>query len=235
MRTLEDAEVKQLILDLLKNPGERDKQTLIGASEIGNPCEYCLANRLKQTPRKSSKYWLGTKIGTAIHRELEHEEIKHIEVPQNYRFAALKGARIEESITLGNIAGYGIIKSKPDLVLVGSRHLIDHKTSTKNKVAHYKLDGVPRQYVIQQNLYAWGLNQAGIGIDRISLSFVNREGLTDDDIWIHSFDYDEQVALDAWRRLELVWSWLQAGGDVEELESDPDCYYCNVVLRRGRG
>lgn len=229
---LEDSQVKQLILDLLKNPGERDKQRMIGASEIGNPCDYCLANRLLNTPKATSQYWLGAKLGTAMHRELEYEEAKHVEVPQNYRFEALEGARIEETITLGDIPGYGTVRSKPDLVLTKYNHVIDHKSTTKTKVSGYKLDGVPRQYVIQQQLYAWGLNKSGIEIDRISLSFVNRDGLTDKDVWIHTFNYDETVALAAWSRLESAWAYVSSGGDVENISSDSKCYYCTQVLHR---
>lgn len=229
---LDDDELKWLILDLLKNPGERDKQRLIGPSEIGNPCDYCVGNRLLNTPKGTSKYWLGAKIGTAIHAELEREEEKHVVEPKSGRFRALKGAMIEEAVVLGTIEGYGTVKAKPDLVLVSENHLVDHKTSSKKKVMKYKLDGVPMQYVYQQNLYAWALNQAGIKIERISLSFINREGTTDDDVWIHSFDYDESLALKAWSRLELLWQWLQDGHDVEELESHPDCYYCSQVLHR---
>ena len=229
---LEDAQVRQLILDLLKNPGERDKQTLIGASEIGNPCDYCIANRLVKTPKAQSKYWLGAKLGTAMHRELEHEELKHIETPENYRFEVLKGARIEQSIYLGDIPGYGTLKSKPDLVLVSAEHLIDHKSSTRDKTKKYKLDGVPGQYYYQQQLYAWALNRSGVTITRISLAFVNRDGQTDDDIWVYSFDYDEEAALTAWHRLEGIWEYVSTGGDIDELESDPDCFYCKVVLHR---
>lgn len=229
---LDDDELRWLILDLLKNPGERDKQRLIGPSEIGNPCAYCVANRLINTPKGESQYWLGAKIGTAIHAELEREEEKHIVTPQSGRFRTLKGARIEQSITLGTIEGYGTVKAKPDLVLVNDRHLVDHKTSSKKKVQKYKLDGVPRQYVIQQNLYAWGLNQNDIPIEKISLSFINREGTQDSDVWIYSFPYDEQVALDAWDRLDSIWRWLQEGHDVEDIASDPECYYCTRVLYR---
>lgn len=229
---LSDEQVRRLIIDLLRNPGERDKQTLIGASEIGNPCDYCIGNRLIKTPKQTSRYWLGAKLGTAMHRELEHEEFKHIENPQNYRFQVLKGARIEQSIELGSIEGYGTLRSKPDLVLVSDRHVIDHKSSTRNKVRGYKLDGVPAQYVYQQQLYAWALNKSGIVVERISLAFVNRDGTGDEDVWIYSFDYDESVALKAWDRLNGIWQYIQDGGNVEELKSDPHCYYCNQVLHR---
>lgn len=229
---LEDAQIKMLALDMLKNPSERDKQSLIGPSEIGNSCDYCIGNRLLKVPKAKSLYWLGAKIGTAIHNELEVEGKKHVVTPANYRFEALEGASIEEKYPLGTIEGYGTVKLKPDLVLVKYHHLVDWKTSSAKKVTKYKLDGLPMQYVYQQQLYAWGLNKNGVKIERCSLVFINREGTTDKDIWVSSFDYDESLALKAWDRLELIWTYLQSGNDVETLESAPDCYYCQQVLHR---
>jgi len=229
---LEDFHIKQLILDLLHTPSERDEQSLIGASEIGNTCDYCLARRLTPQPKFKSRYWLGARIGTAIHETLEKEEEKHLDKPKSYHFEALEGARVEQKIVLGEVKGYGVIKSKPDLVLVKYNHLVDHKTSTKEKIKHYKLDGVPYQYVVQQNLYAWGLHKIDIPIERISLSFVPRDGLQDDDLWVHSFDYDEKIAIKAWRRLNKIWKFISSGGDIETLKSAENCYVCNVVLNR---
>jgi hypothetical protein len=231
---LEDVEVKQLVLDLFKNPSERDKQSLIGASEIGNPCDYCLATRLQGTGGNGGAglYWLGARLGTAMHETLEKEAAKHVIEPENYRFTALKGARIEEKITLGEIPGYGVIKSKPDLVLPSAGHLLDYKSTKRTKLSGYRLDGVPEQYVIQQSLYAWGLGKQGIRIDRISLVFVNRDGASDSDVQIISWDYDEKVALRAWDRLNRAWKWLQDGGDPATLDSHPECYVCSRILRR---
>lgn len=226
---LEDAQVKRLILDLLKTPSERDRQRKVGASQISQPCDYCLANALKgggeSTP---NRWWLGARIGTAIHSALEAEQEKHIDTPRSYHYDALENAMIEEKIQLGYIEGYGYISSKPDLALVKHEHLIDHKTSTKAKMSKYKLDGVPTAYIYQTQLYAWGLNQAGIKIERISLNFIARDGSTDDDIWVTSFDYDEELALRAWHRLEGIWNYLQEGGKVADLESDDNCFTCNI-------
>jgi hypothetical protein len=232
---LEDSEVKWLILDLLKAKSERDGQRLVGPSEIGNPCLHCLANRMLESTggptKEPGKYWLGAKIGTAIHAELEQEERKHVADGEG-KFKPLKDALIESPIVLHTIVGYGTIKAKPDLVLVHDQHLIDHKTTSKTKLQHYKLDGVPQQYVIQQNLYAYGLNRSGVPIKRISLSFINREGASDNDINIFSFDYDEKIAVDALDRLQSLWDDLQTGKTPDDLPSDPLCYYCSRVIGR---
>ena len=231
-RPLEDAEIQRLVIDLLKNPSERDQQKLIGPSEIGNPCLYCLANRLMQTPKATSRYWLGARIGTAIHEALQEQGEKYKDGTDDYHFAALEDALLEQKFPLGTLDGYGTINLKPDLVLTKHNHLVDYKTSTQKKIPYYKLNGVPYQYVIQQQLYAWGLNKNGIKVERISLAFINRDGQGDGDFWVHSFNYDETVAVEAWYRLENVWKWLQQGGNVDDLASDENCFYCNQILRR---
>lgn len=228
--TLTDQEVKRLTLDLLKTPSERDQQKKVGASNISNPCDYCLARALKGGASEPNKWWLGARIGTAIHNALETEEEKHTDRPRSYHYEALEGARIEERITLGVIDGYGVIGSKPDLVLVKYNHLIDHKTSTKDKIKRYKLDGVPTAYIYQCQLYAWGLNKSGTRIDRISLNFIARDGSTDDDVWVYSFDYDEALAQRAWDRLQLIWDYIQ-DHEVSTLSSHPDCFTCSISGR----
>lgn len=225
---LTDDEVRRLVIDLLKTPSERDQQRKVGASNISNPCDYCLANALRGGPSAPNRWWLGARIGTAIHGALEEEEEKHIDRPMSYHFLPLEGAKIEEKITLGTIEGYGVIGSKPDLVLTEHNHLIDHKTSTRDKIKRYKLDGVPLAYIYQTQLYAWGLNKQGTTIERISLNFIPRDGTQDEDIWIHSYDYDEEVAVRAWTRLEKIWEFLQGGGNINTLESHPDCFTCSI-------
>jgi len=225
---LEDAQVKRLIIDLLKSPSERDQQRKVGASQISNPCDYCLGRALTGGPSVPNRWWLGARIGTAIHNALEAEEEKHIDRPKSYHFSALADAKIEEKIVLGTVSGYGTVSSKPDLALVAENHLIDHKTTTKDKLKKYKLFGVPTAYVYQTQLYAWGLNKQGVKIERISLNFICRDGSTDDDIWVYSFDYDESAAVKAWTRLESIWEFLQGDGEVSDLESHEDCFQCSV-------
>ena len=230
---LSDYEVKALVVDLLKTQSKRDKQSKIGASEIGNPCDFCVASRLAGHPKVSSDYWLGARIGTGIHAELEKEIAKHVEVPQEAVFSNLKDAASEYNMPIYEMEGYGLIKSTADLLVTNKLHLIDFKTSKKLQVDKYKLHGVPYQYVVQQQLYGYGFNQMVPGlVERISLVFINRDGSSDRDFWVHSFDYDESIALAALARLEELWEYVRTDQDIEALDSHPECFYCNVVIHR---
>lgn len=225
---LNDSEVRQLVLDLLKKPTERDEQTKIGPSSIGDPCDYCVAHKLLAHKQKQNKYWLGAVLGTSMHALLE-DRANNADTDES-RFGGLRGGFTEGKVVIGNLEGYGIIKGSIDLYI--DNRIIDYKSSKRDKVARYKLDGVPNQYIIQQSLYAWGLTKEGYDVRRLALAFVNRDGVGDSDVWVYSWDYDEQVAVDAWARLEKIWNFIQDGGDVETLESDAHCYYCQNILHR---
>lgn len=229
---LDDLEIKQLTLDLMKTPTKRDGQRIIGPSSIGNPCDYCLAMSLVGTPSGSSPWWMGARIGTAIHTLMETEIAKHQNTPMEPKFEALRNAAVEESLFIARIEDYGDVYGKSDLALT-SRNLIDWKTSTKEKIKKLKLDGVPQQYRVQQSLYALGWNQIEPGvIERWSLVFIARDGSGDNDVWVYSEDYDEQVAVDALFRLQAAWDYLYAGGDIEAVRSHEDCFVCQNLLRR---
>lgn len=178
---------------------------------------------------------MGARIGTAVHEFLE----ERIPTSNFEEFPEFKSAKIEQTIRLGNLEGYGEIKSKPDLALVDNKHLIDWKTSNRKKSkalqaiifegkedpeASYTL----RRYYAQVQAYAWGLNKNGIAIDAASLVFINRDGTWDADLWTWTFDYDEEFALGVWHRLERIWKELQAGKELEEFPKEEHCFNCKV-------
>jgi hypothetical protein len=181
------------------------------------------------------KYWMGAKIGTAVHEFLE-ERIPTSDFEAYPEFAS---ARIEEKIHLGELPGYGEIKSKPDLALVDNKHLIDWKTSSRAKSK--KLQAVIfegkedldsqytlKRYYAQVQTYAWGLNRAGIDIDGCSLVFINRDGTYDPDVWTWTFEYDQDFALEIWGRLERIWREVQSGKELEEFPKEEYCFNCKV-------
>lgn len=229
---------KELALRLLREPTERDKQTFIGASSFGSPCSYCISSELKGLKEKGpNRYWLGGVIGTAVHNLLE-ERAREM----------LSNVIIEKKIYLGTLEGYGEIYSKPDLVTLDDRRVIDWKTSTREKIKWYKeardVDPSPRElskvtdarFTLQKYLgqimsYARGLWLAGIEVDVLTLTFICRDGLTDNDIWSVDFDYDPEYADKVWNRLVSIWEYVRDGKDIEEIPSHLNCYSCSVKGR----
>ncbi len=231
--TLEDHEVKYLVLDLMRQQSARDKQTKIGPSGIGNPCDYCLGLAVSgQTPGGPNHFWMGARIGTAIHETLEKAASQHVEKPRSSYFAALEGALLESKVRICVIEGYGMIQGSADLVLTAEDHLVDYKTTTRKKMDKLKLDGPSQEYIIQQQLYMYGLNtNHGMNIKRASLVYIARDGSSNADVHVVSFDYDEHTAELALERLELIINVVKQGG-LDTLESHPDCFDCtNKYLR----
>lgn len=234
MRVFDDMKVSELTAGLFKLQTDRDKQHKVGASQISDPCTKHLAHALMGTAQGEQKYWMGGKIGTAVHSFLEDAISKTTD-------DAFKDAIVEQKITLGELPDYGIVSSKPDLVLPHSRQLLDWKTSTRakvkklqNLVAGLKDDEDSKytlqKYVGQAQLYAWGVNNSGTPIDRITLVFINRDGTYENDIWSYGVDYNPEFAQALWSRLETLWNELQNGAHPDSYPNHPNCYKCNIGI-----
>jgi len=98
---------REIALELLHEPTERDKQSKVGASNFSQPCARCLAEELMvsaESTNRSNPYWLGAVVGTAVHNMADVRVQKlHPEWEP------------EQSLTLGVLEGYGEIKSTNDL------------------------------------------------------------------------------------------------------------------------
>jgi hypothetical protein len=235
-----DSRIKEMTLGLFKQESERDQQKKVGASDFSDPCEYHLAKKLLGQDSGEFKYFLGAKIGTATHEFLE-ARIPRVDLTQYPEFGS---AVVEQSIVIGELQGYGVIKSKPDLVLVDGKHLIDWKTSKRDKSKQLQavIDGIAKdtkvaaeakyslkKYYAQSQIYAYGLNKAGTEIDACSLVFINRDGTYDPDIWTYTFAYDEEFAQSMWDRLERIWLEVSGDRDLEDFPRDPECFNCKVL------
>ena len=226
---------KELLIGLLQSETERDKQRKVGASQISNPCTKHLALALSGAPQEPSKYWLGGKIGTAVHLLIEDLIAK----ADLAKFPELEDCMVEQSIVLGELPEYGVIKSKPDLALVKDRHLIDWKTTKRDEakriqkwldtgVINAKTEYTMKKYMAQGQLYAWGLSNMGVAIETIALAFISRDGTNEADIVVVDFEYDESAALNLWGRLETLWEELQSGIHPESYAGDADCFNCAI-------
>jgi hypothetical protein len=224
-------DIKVLTLELLKQKTDRDTQRKIGASNMSDPCTRHLAMAMLNEPESESKYWMGGKIGTAIHALIE----RNIDSSDNVIF---DDCMVERKIVLGEIPGYGVVNSKPDLVLPSIKHLIDWKTTTRKKIKKLKdfADGIKQdpeseytlmKYLGQACLYGWGLSHDGIEVDNISIVFINRDGTSDDDVWVYTVQYDEEIALALWNRANALWAELEDGAHPMNYSTHEHCFKCS--------
>jgi hypothetical protein len=133
-------EVRYLGIALLNQEDDRDRQTQVGASDLANGCDRCVANRLLGrtivNPRADS-LWLGRELGTAIHRRYELEiqtalESERLGLRQMAAsVAALRGGRSERRVAIAEIRGYGPVGGTIDVDLEDD--VIDVKGSTRKK------------------------------------------------------------------------------------------------------
>jgi hypothetical protein len=226
--------VKEATVGLFLLESERDKQRKVGASQISDPCTKHLARALMQFEEPPMKYWLGGKVGTAVHSFIEAA----IEKTDDDFFA---DAIVEQKIELGEIEGYGLVSSKPDLVLPSKQLLIDWKTTTRAKIKKVQsyLDGTKldieteytlQKYLGQANLYAWGLKNQGTPISDISIVFINRDGTYENDIYVLNTEYDEQLAVDLWQRVSQLWAELESGASPDDYPNHDQCFKCNIGI-----
>lgn len=215
---------------LLKERSERDKQVKVGASNLSSLCGRCLALDLAGVRRNTSnRWWLGARVGTAIHAALEEKAQQD------------KGVLSEQRLTIGTIPGYGEVKSTLDLYRIKEREVVDFKTTTRDKnaalrralfeepdefdtdsvqSARFKVEG----YWNQIHLYAMGLDKP---VETCTIVFINRDGKEDKDIWDASIPYDPSRAEAVWGRALTIWAWLQGGGDPATVEAHPYCWACD--------
>lgn len=144
-------DVRYLAVSLLTLPTARDGQKRVGASNLSNGCQFCLASNLIGDTRESpllEKLFLGHTTGTALHGLIAERGTAamaqiaatsgydHVRSVQMEAIAShFDDARIEEHIPLGTLGTYGEVGSTPDLILPSRAHLIDWKSSTRHKSA----------------------------------------------------------------------------------------------------
>lgn len=226
---------RRLVIGLLSQETERDKQVKVGASNMSNLCEQCLARDLVGNQPPRGKYYMGSVIGTAIHALLEER------AQGNPRLHS------EKRVTIGVIDGYGEVKSTTDLYDEELENCVDFKTTTREKLAFYRM--VPdlpyepsevqeltkaratmNQYAAQMLLYGLGLSRAGYKVSYCTMVFIARDAKTEEpeDIWAHTIVYSEKLALKVFDRVVSIYDLLAEGAAPEEFDSHPLCYICST-------
>lgn len=232
--------LKTLLMSIWKAQTARDKQRLVGPSNISSECTRCLAGDMAGEDQPESEYTMGAKIGTAIHL-WEEEEAK-----------SLDWAVPETKVTIGEIPGYGTIKGTSDLYVPSLFSVVDHKTSTLKKVEIYRtlvqlqrMDEAPefepethtvgrktiKRYLVQANLYGMGVENRGDKVETVALNFIPRDAKKYSDIWIYPVDYSREIAERALDRAARIWKALEGGKELSTFKSDATCFVCSTLRK----
>lgn len=196
----------------------RSGQTLIGPSEIGDPCARAVLHRLNgdKAAEPREPRWAPA-IGTALHAQAQ-EWFDRAAAGEEFHGRWLT----EQRVTVGTIGGRDISGSC-DLWDEWTGAVIDHKfvsaSSLKDKVAN----GPGDKYRVQAHLYGRGFQLAGKDPDLVMIAFVPRDGgnLGQSHLWWERYDPD--VAAEALDRADRLWNILQAVGIDTALGLYEDC------------
>lgn len=204
----------------------RSRQTRIGPSELGIPCDRWMSHKLAGTPKVNDRHapWLPT-IGTAVHAWLEDvfslANLPAIQAGQPPRWL------LETEVSVGTVAGEDIT-GHCDLYDTVTATSVDWKTTGPTRLKHYRQHGPGEQYRAQGHLYGRGWRRKGYDVDTVAIAFLPRNAELDQAVW-WSEPYDEQVAVAALARAEIIGMTSTAlGPAVHSVMStvDHNCGYC---------
>lgn len=229
------SELAEKIIAKAREPDARGKQKLIGASSVGG-CPYCLGYALMQKERPKVGWLKATEeddglaawIGTAVHYYLEHEIIPQVMEEEGRDLTKIVA---EDNVTICELEGYGTIKGNIDVH--NDTEIVDWKIvgdwSWNNMLMEslQRPGSLPRkQYRVQQHLYGYGLRQAGVDIQQVSMAVFKKTSNSWRDIEIYTEAYNQQIVDHSLANLEKIYG-LAVQGKFDELPKDSDCYNCS--------
>lgn len=177
----------------------RSRQTAIGPSQVGHPCDKWLALKVggAETVNPRGTSWAAI-VGTATH-EWVGNAVAHAEIARFADRPVSPRWHVEERVTVGEVDGQPV---------TGSCDLYDGHTGT---VVDWKVVATPRavamakdpspQYRVQAHLYGRGFAARGLHVRTVALAFIRRDG-GEPCVW--SEPYDESVAVDALARVSAI-------------------------------
>ncbi|MBD5787130.1 hypothetical protein IF650_13160 [Cellulosimicrobium terreum] len=210
----------------------RSLQKRIGPSEIGTPCDHCLAAKLAGWSQTDDGVpWLPT-IGTAVHAWCEEQFIAH-EVRRNALHTTGRRWLTEQKVTVGRIGGVDIAGST-DLLDTVTGVVIDFKIVGPSTLRKAK-SGPSEVYRTQADLYAKGWNDAGYRIDHVAIAYLPRNAASLDHAVWWSAPHDRsraEAALDRANRLHANLTALASISDaardawITQLPRADGCWDC---------
>lgn len=208
----------------------RSLQKEVGPSQLGNPCDHCLAAALAGWEKQGDEAWLPL-IGTAVHALLLGEELEG--GPQGaWDFA--DGWLTEQKVTVGQVAGEDVDGSA-DLFHIPTGTAVDLKIVGATTLNEARRHGSKAQYRAQINLYGKGFRNAGYEVTQTIVAYLPRNSMHLSDAFFDIKPYDESIALDALVRANQLAAALRTFEQVsvkardvfvDSLPRAPKCYDC---------
>lgn len=201
----------------------RSKQTTIGPSEIGHPCQRRVAYRISQAAItwQDSDPWASI-VGTAVHAWLASAFAAANLVMDEPRW--LVEQRVHPTPGMpGNC----------DLYDLHTDTVIDHKVVGTDTLSKAKKNGPSEQYRIQLHTYGLGWERLGRKPQNIAIAFWPRSGFLSG-MFLYREPYDSSIATAALERLTNISAAaltldLEANTDLARLipaTPGDECRYC---------
>lgn len=153
MNVLTDDQLRHMGVSLLRKPSQRTLQERIGASDMADECDRCLAMRMrgiKRTSPQAERPWFGAEWGTAVHllmqeridglmaqidddESLTPAERQQVALYVEATFGVPRGTKTETRLMVADLKGYGPVFGHIDLDL--PYQIVDWKGSTRIKSA----------------------------------------------------------------------------------------------------
>lgn len=190
----------------------RTMQQLVGPSEIGTPCDRCLAHKLLGTSQQRGADWLPT-IGAAVHAwsaDALNSQLPEAITEQRV-IVGIVGDRL-----IGGTSDIFYRSRVTDLKVVGANTL---KAARSSPTVVYKR---------QVQCYGRGWELAGWDVEEVSILYVPRNSPSLGDAVWWSEPYDRNVAIETLDRAnQLYWRLrIEGPGIIPTLHREPGCYDC---------
>jgi len=206
----------------------RTLQTRIGPSELGNPCDRCLAHKLAGTPERPEAAWLPF-IGTAVHEKLEGiflgHEFTRADLGMPGRWFP------EHRVTVGTVNGTQIT-GNTDLFDTQTGTVIDFKCVGTTTIKKAKAHGASLVYSRQAQLYAKGWADDGYTVNTTTILYLPRNSVSLADTYVWSAPYDRQVALDTLARANNIANAIKGLGLDQVLAAMPEHTFDEFSCKR---
>lgn len=170
----------------------------LGPSELGHECSRWIGYKQLRTATINAQgiAWRPA-VGTGVHGLLED-----VFSDANAMLGAVRYL-VEQKVTVGEVLGEPITGSC-DLCDRVTATTVDWKIVGPTTLRKVKSAKAPsHRYKVQAHSYARGFWNAGVPIDTVSVYYLPSNGEFHDGYFWHE-DYDEQIVLDALKRVEAI-------------------------------